>query len=245
MIESNTRVLSKGDGYKKVSSLLNSIAVWDGQTTNDIEITTNSNQETVEVKLINGLRLVVHENQYFPFVRKKGRVQAKDLDDTCLVHLNTTSFDFDYLNLAAFKYLSKLNSFDLGVLLGLFYYLRVDSTSLDIPHTRKEVWKALEYLFKLLEVSYEKEQYYKRADRIRYTINNEAFLEEIKPLLIEEEFPEIFWSSKLLLQGFFKSCFYIFHCINKNVYCTSRKTNYYIERYTASFASIWNQFYLL
>ena len=207
MIGENSRVLSQGDGYLKVPSLLKSVDIWDGTTVIPSEVKKEEISSAIKIKLINGIEIITSKDKTLFQVRKKGNILASDLDNTCLIKLNKESYDFDYVTLEEYPNLSKLSSYELGILSGLVYYLSGDGKILDIPLAYSESWKALQEILNKANIKYEKTLYYKRADRIKYDISDESFSDQFKPFLVTKEIPEIFWQSKILWQGFLKAIF--------------------------------------
>lgn len=209
MIGLESRLLIEDYGYTQLGDISDPF-IWTGSDTVQETVDKHNLCDRVVVKLINGIEVVCSPEQGFVTRAGKKRqavISAENLEQGALVRLNQTTPYFSHIRLQDSKYLSKLTAFDFGVLVGLFRYLSGDGKVLDIPVSRNETWKALDYLLGKLTVSYEKERYYKRAYRVKYLIDNDEFLEELKPYLIPQTVPDIFWTSKDVWQGFLKVAF--------------------------------------
>lgn len=212
MIEENTRILCQFAGYLKVKDITTEeFPVWTGNSIAVASKSLTEEQETLKVKLISGVELHCSPDQLFKSSTKYRKesliVPAKDLVYGQLVYLNDNTYEFDYLDLSCYKYLSRLTSQQLGILVGLMYALGSDGRILDLPKVRKESYQAIELLLNRAKVPFVKQSYYKRTDRNKYTVEDEEFLSEISDFIVRDKVPEIFWTSKLLWAGFLKSAF--------------------------------------
>jgi hypothetical protein len=205
MIDGSTRILVEGKGYVKVSEVDDNVHLWSGTENHRVTITPTE-ADRYKIKLINGIELIVDGKQYFTTYLKSPSI-ITSLDNDTIVYLNPDTPSFQYLEEEDCQYLNKLLPQDLGELIGLFYYISADGKVFDIPLIRRELWKNLEIKLKLLDVSYSRDEYYKRADRIKYIITDEEFIEGFKPFLMKDSFPDFFWKSKPLIQGFLKAAF--------------------------------------
>jgi hypothetical protein len=211
MLGLDTRIVVQGMGYVRVDDIRAPFGVWTGEGIDVVESISVEPSEAYLVRLLSGVEMVCSWKQNF-----KTRIMQNvspiskipvELNNSDMLYTSDNVFEFDYLPLSCYKYLYRINSQTLGTLLGLIYCLRVDSKTLDIPKVRREAYRELERIFKLLQIEYAKEEYYKRADRVKYTIEDAAFLSEINPFLVKDSIPEVFWKSKTLLKGFLKSVF--------------------------------------
>ncbi len=212
MITGNTRVLVQNIGYVPVNQVVESTQpVWDGEKIITANVTKLSSHPLLYIELTNGKTITATEEQLFKTMQKRmdgnSWTKAEDLEKTHLVYFTDRTFEFDYLNLDAsiFTHLSRLNSYQLGILLG-FYHCLKSGQYLDIPKLRKESVAALDALLNLIQANWSKEEYFKRTARFRYTLDG-ALLEELDRFWIETNLPLTFWTSKPVMKGFLKVLF--------------------------------------
>ncbi len=199
MIHPTTRVLQQEAGYEPVGGISEAFPVWTGNSTEMTDISVEEPRETILVKLVNGVEVKCSPSQGFKILG--GCVKAKDLTKSHWVRLTDSTYEFDYINLECYNYLNKLNSEELGVLVGLTQNIGMKEP--DLPIVRRETYKELDRLLLKMRVPHIKEEYYKRTDRYKYDLS-ESF---VKELLDFTGFPEQFWKSKLALRGYLKGLF--------------------------------------
>lgn len=208
MIGDNNRVLVQGRGYERIEGVTAPFAFWTGTGVDSTENLVRSQGNAVLVRLVNGIELVCSENQGIRTLRSSlGTTRAVELTGKHNVSLSENTFEFDYLDLECYKYLNKLNSEEAGILVGLSYTLGADNSTLDISEAKLDTIKELDRLLPKLGVEYEKETYFKRGYRHKYSIHDWEYLAEIDSFRPKGQFPEIFWKSKVFLKGFLKALF--------------------------------------
>lgn len=206
MIHPSTRVLSQNSGYGALGGITAPFALWTGEGVGMTDLDATEPQETLLVRLVNGVQLKCSPEQKFRTMYKRvkgnGSTMAKDLTNSHLVYLTDSTFEFDYLDLECYNYLNRISSEELGTLVGICQNVGMEMP--DIPRIRKETYKELDRLLTKLRVPYIRESYYKRTDRFRYKIEDKEFLKELESF---KGFPEKFWKSKLFLRGYLKAMF--------------------------------------
>jgi hypothetical protein len=204
MIHPDTRVLIQNIGYVPIRDKRKPFIVWTGERVVYSNLSVAEPRSAVTVKLVNGVSLTCSADQKIR-VKSKGGVKASDLTNSDYVYLTDSTFEFDYVNVWWYEYINRLTSYELGVLLGIVRNTRTGDT-LDIAKTKKETYQELERLLRKCDVEFTKEEYYKRARRIKYALD-ESFFYEVEDMDFEQGYNKEFWKSKLLLKGYLKALF--------------------------------------
>lgn len=211
MIEATSRIVTQPDGYLPVEQSTGDIIIWDGEKVVNGSVTFKGSYPLLGIRMTNGLEIKCTGEQEFKTMQKRLQgeswTKAEDLTENHLLYFGESTFAFDTLDLKCYKYLSKLNSEELGTLVGIFKKLSVIPGTLDIPLLRRETYRKLQELLDLCGVGYEKEEYFRRTERLKYIIENEEFLEEIQHFVFIETLPEEFWRSKPFMKGLLKALF--------------------------------------
>lgn len=200
------RIVEQGLGYKRIEDLSESFTIWTGQSVVDTKKSTAEPLSAVRIKLVNGVEIVCGEEQTFP-TRNTKKTKAVELTNSDKLLITEEVFEFDYLDKSQFKYLNRITTKQLGMLVGLLYVASPDGMIIDLPKVRKEACQEVHHLLNQMGVNWNMTEYYKRTIRYMFAINDKEFLNEIKQFLVTDKIPEIFWSSKALWRGFLKSIF--------------------------------------
>lgn len=208
MIGASNRILVQDTGYIPVSSLSDGeYTVWNGTQTSKELVKYVGNGDALEITMYNGQSLVcspdhlVAANTYKDL--SEPFISAKDLTKRYFIRTSEPTFDFDYLDLSSYEFLSRLTTREIGILSGLFYANGTDSITLGIEQN----WANAE-LFSILHKLQEftKSEVYVQKYKYRYIVSSKIY-RELENFLVTSQIPESFWLSKPLIEGFFRGLF--------------------------------------
>lgn len=210
MISGDSRILVQNHGYVQVKDIPEgSYPVWDGEKLSQATVTKCPAQPLLYIEAVNGQRIKVSEEQKFKTMQKRldgnSATSAASLEKNHLLYFSDRVYEFDYLNLEDYFFLNKLSSEDLGILVGIVHCTRAGNV-LDIPKSRKELLGSLDLILNKSGAKWSKEQYYKRTNRVKYTIED-GLLMELDEFRVADSLPTAFWTSKVFLKGFLKVLF--------------------------------------
>jgi hypothetical protein len=204
VISPKAKILAQDSGYWAIDDVIAPFPIWTGDGIKALFTMEYRGSEAISVNLLNGIELTCSPEQKF-VVRvgtKEGTEEARNLTSSHLVKLTDNTFDFDYLDLEHNYFLNYLNSYEFGLLCGIVKCTRAGQT-LDFPRNRREVNRTIKLLLEKCDIVFTKQEYYKRTDRVKYIIDDDAFWMQIG-----------FWSdfsdshySKLFCRGYLKALF--------------------------------------
>ena len=210
MFHTSTRVLIYDKGYIAIDDASKDDAYWNGSTM----VVGNKKKKTdelVKITLVNGKSVVCSANTKFHVMEKRlGGVtleKAGSLTERHLVYLCDEAPGFDAHKGSTGKYLSKLSSYEIGMLSAFFERAFEGPKAVEMAKSRKEAHRAFKALLDTCGVAYTVEEVERRVLRTMYRIDDDAFFEELKTYRCCNGFPEVFWTSKPMLEGFLKVLF--------------------------------------
>ena len=225
MIEENSRILVQGLGYVPIKdvSVDEMLEVWDGYDYNLGQNSVGKNKLcTIEFYGGNTLKctpehLLMGRITPQPF----GWVRAMDVDETYQIMTSGNTPTFDFFPKEEFPLLGKLNSFALGILIGLYFKFGQETEcgiTLMLPEQDFELVRYIKIMFKGLSLPFEEDCLYRASgNRVKLYIENFILLQELKSLDIRKGFTEQLWTSKAVIKGILTVLF---------EYCSKAKENF-------------------